>query len=233
MPIPNVMHLDRQSRAYERSVAESPDSCDTFESRHVHPKIRAARVGVRRSGRCAGEGADRRRQSQAPHQLKERGQLDKISARTYGLVLVTAAAVLWSTAGLFRPPGRSGCLDGAGVAVALRRAFARGGDPPPEPGEIRPRAVCAIGWPGLLTIPVAAISMGSFVIALKLIMVANVMAIYATVPFVAAGIAFVWIESAPSLVCCWRAPSPFLELGSWRHPRPAPRMLPATPWPSS
>jgi drug/metabolite transporter (DMT)-like permease len=55
------------------------------------------------------------------------------------------------------------------------------------------RAVRAVGWPGLIAIPIAAICIGSYVAAIKLTTVANVMIIYATVPFVAAGIAFVWI----------------------------------------
>jgi drug/metabolite transporter (DMT)-like permease len=55
------------------------------------------------------------------------------------------------------------------------------------------RGVRAIGWPDLIAIPIAAISIGSYVVALKLTTVANVMVVYATVPFVAAGIAYFWI----------------------------------------
>ncbi len=50
----------------------------------------------------------------------------------------------------------------------------------------------AAGRPGLAAVPLAVVSMCGYVIALKLTTVANVMIVYATVPFVAAGIAFFW-----------------------------------------
>ena len=126
--------------------------------------------------------------------------MDKIGARTYGLVLVTGAAVLWSTAGLFV---RLIDLDVWTVLAwrSLFAALALAAVVLMQHRQHTIQAVRAIGWPGLFAIPVAAVSMGSFVLALKLTTVANVMVIYATVPFVAAGIAFVWTgERAQSRV---------------------------------
>ena len=116
----------------------------------------------------------------------------RIGTRAYGMALVTVAAVLWSTAGLFV---RVLHLD-VWTILAWRSLFAalflalvvwaRN-------GRDTLRAVRAAGWPGLAAIPVSAISMGAYVVALKLTTVANVMIVYATVPFVAAGVSFLWI----------------------------------------
>ncbi len=113
------------------------------------------------------------------------------TGRLYGLTLVAAAAILWSTAGLFV---RLLDLDlwtmlawrsvFAALSLALLAVVKTGRDPR--------RSVHAIGWPGIIAVPISAISMGSYVIALKLTTVANVMMVYATVPFVAAGIAYFW-----------------------------------------
>ncbi len=54
------------------------------------------------------------------------------------------------------------------------------------------RALRSLGTPGLIAIPISAFSMFCYVASLKLTTVANVMTVYATVPFVAAGIAYVW-----------------------------------------
>ena len=118
--------------------------------------------------------------------------MDKPGARTYGLMLVTAAAVLWSTAGLFV---RLLDLD-VWTILAWRSLFAALSLACVVVVQNRQhtiRAVRAIGWPGLFAIPTAVVSMASYVVALKLTTVANVMVIYATVPLVAAGIALVWI----------------------------------------
>jgi drug/metabolite transporter (DMT)-like permease len=105
--------------------------------------------------------------------------------RTKGIAFVAAAAVLWSTAGFFV---RLIDLDVwtilgwrslfAALSLALVVSVQKG----------RP----ALGWPGICAIPVAAVSMGAYVVALKLTTVANVMIVYATVPFVAAAVAYLW-----------------------------------------
>jgi drug/metabolite transporter (DMT)-like permease len=112
--------------------------------------------------------------------------------RAYGLVLLTGAAIFWSTAGLFV---RMLDLD-VWTVLGWRAVFAslslfllvvilngrRSAD-----------AFHSLGWPGLIGVPISAVSMFAFVAALKLTSVANVMTVYATVPFVAAGIAYVWL----------------------------------------
>ena len=110
----------------------------------------------------------------------------------YGVTLVTVAAVLWSTAGLFV---RLLDLD-VWTILAWRSVFAALSLTlfvVLQNGRSTWRRVRAIGWPGLIATPIAAFAMGSFVLALKLTTVANVMVVYATVPFVAAGVAYLWI----------------------------------------
>jgi len=107
-------------------------------------------------------------------------------------MLVTVAAVLWSTAGLFV---RLLDLD-VWTILAWRSVFAALSLALfviIQNGRNTLSGVRAIGWPGLIAVPMAAVAMGSFVLALKLTTVANVMVVYATVPFVAAGVAYLWI----------------------------------------
>ena len=118
--------------------------------------------------------------------------MGKLSGRAYGIVLVTAATVFWSTGGLFV---RVLDLD-VWTMLAWRSLFAALSllfvVVIPN-GRNAARTFRAMGGPGLAAIPISAISMFSYVAALKLTTVANVMTVYATVPFVAAGIAFLWI----------------------------------------
>jgi drug/metabolite transporter (DMT)-like permease len=107
--------------------------------------------------------------------------------RTKGLLLVTTGTLMWSLAGLFvratdlpvwdlifwRSVFASLCL--AVVAFARRRG----------PG--------AFGLPGLLGAVLAALAMFGYVAALRLTTVANVLVIYATLPFMSAGLA--WLVS--------------------------------------
>ena len=107
--------------------------------------------------------------------------------RGLGLIQVTAGTVLWSFAGLFvravdlnvwdlilwRSIFASLCL----FAIAL----------------MRPSNVATFGWKGLLAAFLSAIAMFCYVASLTLTTVANVLIIYATLPFVAAGLT--WIVS--------------------------------------
>ncbi len=63
-----------------------------------------------------------------------------------------------------------------------------------DKGRKTPKAFHDMGRLGLVAAPIAAVSMISFVAALKLTTVANVMVVYATVPFVAAAVAYVWVR---------------------------------------
>lgn len=122
-----------------------------------------------------------------------------LKTRTLGLILVSAATVSWSTAGLFV---RAVDLDawavlgwrsifaalalGAIVLVNGRKQLAADGSEPP--------AIAT--W---LTVPVAVISMGAYVVSLKLTTVANVMIVYASVPLVAALLAWFVLRERLSL----------------------------------
>jgi drug/metabolite transporter (DMT)-like permease len=132
--------------------------------------------------------------------LEEHRRTDQSGARAYGVALVTAAAVLWSTGGLFV---RLLDLDVWTVLVwrSLFAALSLALIVAIQNGRQTIRSVRAIGLPGLVAIPIATIGMGSYVIAVKLTTVANVMVVYATVPFVAAGVALLWTgERAASRV---------------------------------
>jgi drug/metabolite transporter (DMT)-like permease len=116
--------------------------------------------------------------------------------RMFGIGLVLAATVLWSTAGLFV---RMVDLDVwkilgwrsvfAAIALAIIVATERRRqDIPPD---------FTLKMASLLTVPIAIISMGAYVVSLKLTTVANVMVVYATVPLVAAGLAWLALREKP------------------------------------
>ncbi|EPE99994.1 DMT family transporter [Rhizobium grahamii] len=112
--------------------------------------------------------------------------------RTYGMLLVSIATIMWSTAGLFVRAldldvwtvlGWRSLFGGLALAIiilAKKRISA-------EPGKVPLYFYPLFGL-------MAAISMYGYIGALKLTTVANVLAIYATVPFVAAAIAYVWLK---------------------------------------
>ncbi|RDJ15830.1 DMT family transporter [Rhizobium grahamii] len=112
--------------------------------------------------------------------------------RTYGMFLVGIATIMWSTAGLFVRAldldvwtvlGWRSLFGGLALTIiilAKKRISA-------EPGKVPLYFYPLFGL-------MAAISMYSYIGALKLTTVANVLAIYATVPFVAAAIAYLWLK---------------------------------------
>ncbi len=116
-----------------------------------------------------------------------------MSARTYGTVLVVIATILWSSAGFFVRAvehldiwtilaWRSlfGAITLCGVALYQSKL---------RLGPLLP----SLGRHGAIAAVISAVSMLSYIVALKLTTVANVLAIYGTVPFVASGLAFVWM----------------------------------------
>ena len=117
--------------------------------------------------------------------------MDRRGERFWGLALVTGAAVLWSTAGLFV---RLLDLDNWTIQAwrSLFGALSLLAIILGQHGRRTPQAFRSIGWVGLAAVPISAISMFTYVAALKLTTVANVMIVYATVPFIAAAVAFVW-----------------------------------------
>ena len=120
-----------------------------------------------------------------------------VGSRSYGATLVAAAAVLWSTGGLFV---RALDLD-LWTMLAWRSLFAALALAVVVMGRHRSGLLAALrrmGRPGLVAIPIALVSMTSFVAAVKLTTVANVMIVYATVPFIAAGVSYLWIGERPT-----------------------------------
>jgi drug/metabolite transporter (DMT)-like permease len=114
-----------------------------------------------------------------------------------GALLVAAAAVAFSTAGLFTRliacdvwtmlfwRGLFGGLLIAGYIVWHHRGAT-------------PKAFAAIGWAGLLVAACSTVATICFVTALRQTTVADVTVIYATAPFVAASIAWVWTRERQS-----------------------------------
>ena len=112
-----------------------------------------------------------------------------LAGRRYGIALVTLSAVLWSTAGLFV---RMADLD-AWTVLGWRSLFstlflgglwlvrARGSALP---------MLRTVGAPHIVSASVGLVSTISYVFALKLTTVANVMTLYATLPFFATAVAF-------------------------------------------
>ena len=112
--------------------------------------------------------------------------------RAYGIALVAIASVFWSTAGLFVR-----LLDMEVWTMLAWRSFFAALSLflvvlVQKRRQVLP-AFTAIGRLGLIAVPISAFSMVAFVAALTLTSVANVMTVYATVPFVAAGVAFLWV----------------------------------------
>ncbi len=114
-------------------------------------------------------------------------------ARRRGILAVASAAILWSTAGLFV---RMIDLDTWTLvlwrsifsALALGAVFLM---------ENRGRLVASMagsGWPGVVTVVLIVVSTISYVMALRLTTVANVMTVYAALPFIATGLAFAFLR---------------------------------------
>ena len=110
-----------------------------------------------------------------------------------GLVLVSAAALAWSSAGYFTRliPADAwttsfwrGIFGGLFIALFAAAWLRRG----------LWEAVASLGWPGWLIVVNGAIGMTAFIVSLKLTSVADVSIIYATLPFVAAGLGWLWVR---------------------------------------
>ncbi len=106
--------------------------------------------------------------------------------RRDGLVLVTAAAFLWSLAGLFVRLIDLPVWD----LILWRSAFA--GLALLAIAILRPARGMRFGWTGLGASVLAAVTMAAYAASLTLTSVANVLVVYATLPFAAAGLAW-WL----------------------------------------
>jgi drug/metabolite transporter (DMT)-like permease len=118
-----------------------------------------------------------------------------------GLALVSAAALAWSTAGYFTRliPADAwttcfwrGIFGGLFISL-FAAAWLR---------ERLWAAIRSLGWPGWLITLNNAVGMTAFITSLKLTSVADVSIIYATLPFVAAGLGWFWVHErvAPATI---------------------------------
>ena len=112
-----------------------------------------------------------------------------------GIALVVASACAWSTAGLFSRAVPVDvwtmqfwrALSGAAFIYAAMSV---------EAGHRLPRGFGNISRRGLVVVPLSALSMISYIAALRLASVAEVMIVYATSPFVTAAVAWLWLGEA-------------------------------------
>ena len=118
--------------------------------------------------------------------------MDQAHSRRSGLFLVALSAILWSTAGLFV---RMADLD-TWTIVAWRSVFSfltLGAIAVVRQRGALGRSIAGIRLPETVTVVVAVVSTISYVLALRLTTVANVMTVYAALPFIATGLAYVWL----------------------------------------
>jgi len=114
-----------------------------------------------------------------------------------GRLLVIGSAVAWSTAGVFTKGVEADVWAvlfwrGLIAAVFMLAYLAwRGGDS-------HPRAWRRLGWPGLAAATVGSAGTLCFIAAFKNTDVANVAIIYATAPFAAAAVAWLWMREKPA-----------------------------------
>ncbi len=111
--------------------------------------------------------------------------------------MVVASAVLWSTAGVFV---RLATLDTPTLVLwrSLFGALTLGALALARGGPARLAAGMRSGWVGLLFVCTSVISGTAYVLSLRLTTVANVMTVYAALPFIGTAIAFFWIRERVS-----------------------------------
>jgi drug/metabolite transporter (DMT)-like permease len=121
-----------------------------------------------------------------------------MASRTYGILLVTMSAMLWSTAGPFV---RMANLDSwtligwrslfSFVTLLVFAAY--------EHRKNLASAISGIGTSGTVAVAISTLSSISYIFALNLTTVANVMIVYAVLPFIAALISYVWMGERVTL----------------------------------
>ena len=119
--------------------------------------------------------------------------MDYGRSRRTGIALVAISAVLWSTAGLFV---RMAALD-TWTIVAWRSLFTfltLGTIAVVQKRGALIQMFAGFGSPEVVTLAVTVVSTVAYVVALRLTTVANVMTVYATLPFMATGIAYLWLR---------------------------------------
>jgi drug/metabolite transporter (DMT)-like permease len=121
-----------------------------------------------------------------------------MASRTYGILLVTLSAMLWSTAGPFVRMANleSWTLIGwrSLFSFVTLLAFAAY-----EHRKNLASAISELGTPGIVAVAISTVSSISYIFALNLTTVANVMIIYAVLPFIAALISYFWMGERVTL----------------------------------
>ena len=121
-----------------------------------------------------------------------------MASRTYGIVLVTISAILWSTAGPFV---RMANLE-SWTLIGWRSLFAFFTLLAVAAYEHRKNlssAVAGMGSSGAVAVAISTLSSIAYVFALNLTTVANVMIVYAVLPFIAALISYFWMGERVTL----------------------------------
>jgi drug/metabolite transporter (DMT)-like permease len=121
-----------------------------------------------------------------------------LDSRKLGIVLVLLSAVLWSTAGLFV---RMADMDVWSV-IAWRSAFTAiviGLYLAVRKRVERRETTRTFGWPGVISTVVAVVGATTYITALTWTSVANVMTVYAALPFLSTAVAFLWLGERVSL----------------------------------
>lgn len=121
-----------------------------------------------------------------------------MASRTYGILLVTMSAILWSTAGPFVRMANleSWTLIGWRSLFAFLTLLAAAAY---EHRKDLGRAVAGIGPPGAVAAAISVLSSIAYIFALNLTTVANVMIVYAVLPFIAALVSYFWIGERVTL----------------------------------
>jgi drug/metabolite transporter (DMT)-like permease len=118
-------------------------------------------------------------------------------AQTTGTVLVILSAIGWSMAGMFTrlvTANSWAILGWRGVfssLVIVLYLLLR------ERGEVV-RSFRSVGWTGVLAASISTLASVAFICALLFTSVANVVVVYATVPFVTAGLAWILMRERPA-----------------------------------
>ncbi len=117
--------------------------------------------------------------------------------RLTGLILILISAVVFSTAGLFT----KGVSADAWAVIFWRGLFAAGFTflYILIKGTLRAELL-ELGKVGLVVAVISSVASASFITSFKLTTIANVSLIYASAPFVAALIAWIWMRERPTLL---------------------------------
>ncbi len=121
-----------------------------------------------------------------------------MASRTYGIVLVTISAILWSTAGPFVRMANleSWTLIGWRSLFPFITLLAVAAY---EHRKNLAKAKAGMGPPGAVSVAISVLSTIAYIFALNLTTVANVMIIYAVLPFIAALVSYFWIGERVTL----------------------------------